>query len=281
MYVNGSKSFQGNQGHVGNQGQVWNNEGKGGNFKKKRPVCTYCGLTGHIANKCYKLHGYPLGYKPKGGNKAMANQITGSFGGFDGLPNIQPCDANQFNIDHQTPFGVSQPNFGGFAGGFGVQNCQQQPQCPISQVQCEQLLNFLKAHTASSSGFGTANAIGTQTASQVASVMGPDLPFTIATSSPTAASALSSSSNFSGNPFWIAPHLSHSIFSIQVIDRHYFKSNSWILDTGATDHMVHSVSQLTTITYVVHSCVYLPNGEKVVVTHIGTVLVITKQHGKS
>ena len=161
MYVNGSKSFQGNQGHV------WNNGGKGGNFKKERPVCTNCGFTGHITDKCYKLHGYLPGYKPKGGNKAMANQITRSFGGFDGLPNVQPCDANQFNIGLQTPFGVSQPNFGGFPGGFGVQNCQQttQPQCPISQVQCEQLFNFLKAHTTSSSGFGTPNGIGTQTAS--------------------------------------------------------------------------------------------------------------------
>ena len=35
--------------------------------------------------------------------------------------------------------------------------------------------------------------------------------------------------------------------------------------------MVYSVSQLTTITSTVHSCVYLPNGETVVVTHIGTV----------
>ena len=87
MYVNGSKSFQVNQGHARNNG------GKGGNFKKERPVCTYCGFTGHIADKCYKLHGYPPGYKPKGGNKAMANQIIGSFG-FDGLPNIQPCDTN-------------------------------------------------------------------------------------------------------------------------------------------------------------------------------------------
>ena len=40
MYVNGRKSFQGNQGHAGNQGQVRNNGGKGGNFKKERPVCT-------------------------------------------------------------------------------------------------------------------------------------------------------------------------------------------------------------------------------------------------
>ena len=37
--------------------------------------------------------------------------------------------------------------------------------------------------------------------------------------------------------------------------------------------MVHSVSQLTTITSIVYSCVYLPNGEKDVVTHIGTVQI--------
>ena len=65
MYVNCSKSFQGNQGHASNQGHVRNNGGKGGNFKKERPVRTYCGFTGHIVDKCYKLHGYPLGYKPK------------------------------------------------------------------------------------------------------------------------------------------------------------------------------------------------------------------------
>nr|XP_023885065.1 uncharacterized protein LOC111997233 [Quercus suber] len=113
IYVNGSKSFQ------GNQGTARNNGGKGGNFKKERPVCTYCGFTGHIADKCYKLHGYPPGYKQKGGKKAMANQITGSFG-FDGLLNVQPCDANQFKTGLQTPFGVSQNFFGGFPGGFGL-----------------------------------------------------------------------------------------------------------------------------------------------------------------
>ena len=34
------------------------------------------GLIVHIANKCYKLYGYPLGYKPNGGNKVMANQVS-------------------------------------------------------------------------------------------------------------------------------------------------------------------------------------------------------------
>ena len=84
MYVNNSKDFHGNQGH--------NHGGKGGNPKKDRLVYTYCGLIGHIADKCYKLHGYPSSYKPKGGNKAMADQVavvlpsgkSGNFGSSNG-----------------------------------------------------------------------------------------------------------------------------------------------------------------------------------------------------
>lgn len=33
-----------------------------GNTKRERPLCTHCGLLGHIAEKCFKLHGYPPGY---------------------------------------------------------------------------------------------------------------------------------------------------------------------------------------------------------------------------
>ena len=35
------------------------------NFKKGRPQCTHCGAMGHVVDKCYKLHGYPPGYKFK------------------------------------------------------------------------------------------------------------------------------------------------------------------------------------------------------------------------
>lgn len=31
--------------------------------KNNRPICSHCGLAGHTINKCYKLHGYPQGYK--------------------------------------------------------------------------------------------------------------------------------------------------------------------------------------------------------------------------
>ena len=82
MYVNNNRPFQGAQG----QNKC------GGKGNKDRPICTYCGFTGHIADKCYKLHRYPPGYKLKGGNRPMVNQVSGPFG-FDvnniGFPNVQ------------------------------------------------------------------------------------------------------------------------------------------------------------------------------------------------
>ena len=43
-------------------------------FKKGKegPTCSHCGLLGHTVEKCYKIHGYPLGYK----TKARANQVS-------------------------------------------------------------------------------------------------------------------------------------------------------------------------------------------------------------
>ena len=32
---------------------------------KNRPICSHCGITGHTAEKCYHLHGYPPGFKAK------------------------------------------------------------------------------------------------------------------------------------------------------------------------------------------------------------------------
>ena len=42
---------------------------------KGRPVCSHCGKVGHFMEKCYKLVGFPPGYKQKG-IVSMANQVT-------------------------------------------------------------------------------------------------------------------------------------------------------------------------------------------------------------
>ena len=87
---------------------------------------------------------------------------------------------------------------------------------------------------------------------------------------PSPSNLASSSINFSSNPFWIPPNFSQFVFSAQVVDRTTFKSDPWIMDTSAIDYMVHSVSQFTSITSIVNTCVYLPNGDQALVTHVGT-----------
>ena len=42
---------------------------------KERPLCTHCGKLGHTVDKCYKLHGFPPGYKFKNRNM-MAYQVS-------------------------------------------------------------------------------------------------------------------------------------------------------------------------------------------------------------
>ena len=41
---------------------------------KDRPICSHCGKLGHTMEKCFKLHGFPPGFKPKG-NTSMVNQV--------------------------------------------------------------------------------------------------------------------------------------------------------------------------------------------------------------
>lgn len=45
------------------------------NAEKDRPIYSHCGVTGHAVDKCYKIHGYPPGYKSKGKNYS-ANQVA-------------------------------------------------------------------------------------------------------------------------------------------------------------------------------------------------------------
>ena len=59
-----------------------------GNGKKERPFCTHCNMSGYTIEKCYKLHGYLPGYKPKGKNNASANQVSSHLS--NGSKNFTP-----------------------------------------------------------------------------------------------------------------------------------------------------------------------------------------------
>ena len=78
-----------------------------------------------------------------------------------------------------------------------------------------------------------------------------------------------------GTPMCLAsyskPNLSHSVFSSQHIDKSTISHTDWVIDTGATDHIVINTQFLTSVQVVHIVSVNLPNGQSVIVTHIGSV----------
>ncbi|XP_023887752.2 uncharacterized protein LOC111999870 [Quercus suber] len=224
MYVNSKGSFK-------------------GNGRKERR--THCNMAGHTIEKCYKLHGYPPGYKPKGKPIANANQASFNFGD----------------------------------GALVVGN-----QCPISKAQCEKLLAFLNSGT---TGTGTALGDTHHAANTSISCMATSAGGVSGENSGSIGSSSQSQVNpypvfnptlMSGNHsnYFLHPSFQHSIFFARKVDRTAFNGSDWVMDTGATDHMVHSVSRFTSIIAVLNTFVNLPNGESALVTHIGTVKISTK-----
>lgn len=68
-------------------------------------------------------------------------------------------------------------------------------------------------------------------------------------------------------------NLKHSIFVAKVVNRSAYSCNTWVLDVGATDHIICSFSLLITITSLTQCVFELPDGENAQVTHIGLIRV--------
>ncbi|XP_075643712.1 uncharacterized protein LOC142614951 [Castanea sativa] len=43
---------------------------------KEKPTCNHCGMMGYPDEKCYKIHGYPPGFKPKVKNSSIVHQVN-------------------------------------------------------------------------------------------------------------------------------------------------------------------------------------------------------------
>ncbi|XP_042969209.1 uncharacterized protein LOC122301926 [Carya illinoinensis] len=64
-------------------------------YRRARLICTHCGMTNHTVDKCYKVHGYPPGFKSNNyrqkGKSSSANQVTSQlldtpFESYNNLP---------------------------------------------------------------------------------------------------------------------------------------------------------------------------------------------------
>jgi hypothetical protein len=69
------------------------------------------------------------------------------------------------------------------------------------------------------------------------------------------------------------PNLDYFAFSNKFIVKPIFSSTGWVIDIGATDHMIITTQFYTSMHHVDNISVNLPNGQSVLVTHIGSVQV--------
>ncbi|KAG7942664.1 hypothetical protein I3843_16G115500 [Carya illinoinensis] len=64
-------------------------------YRKEKVLCTQCGMTNHIVDKCYKLHGYPPSYKQKG-KVSSANQVMVQLSSAPFDQNCMPFSQEQY-----------------------------------------------------------------------------------------------------------------------------------------------------------------------------------------
>jgi hypothetical protein len=85
-------------------------------YRKDKPICALCGMPGHIADKCYRLHGFPPGFKF---TKNLRNSAP-----IHSANHVQEVDLN--SVPQQNP-----PQ-------------QAVPQLTITPDQCQQLSSLLQ-----------------------------------------------------------------------------------------------------------------------------------------
>ena len=67
-------------------------------YRKSKPVCTHCGGFGHTVDRCYKIHGYPPGLKPRGKFYPPKKNISQHVSASANAISTETSDANQTSV---------------------------------------------------------------------------------------------------------------------------------------------------------------------------------------
>ncbi|KAI9160054.1 hypothetical protein LWI28_004620 [Acer negundo] len=118
--------------------------------RKDRPYCTHCKIHGHTIDRCFKIHGYPPGYKPKPRDNSFSNMSSNSV-------NVGANPVNQVS-------------------GYAMQTDQSSPSTffqNLNSNQYQQLMTMLSTHLSSPSKSGN-EAQTTTTASFTTGYVQPE-----------------------------------------------------------------------------------------------------------
>ncbi|XP_050211821.1 uncharacterized protein LOC126661981 [Mercurialis annua] len=221
---------------------VFNNSNRG-----FRPSFSSSSGTGHSIDICFKKHGYPPGYRPRFRPQTFVNQVGEYVYPDDQYQDAYSFDRSQdsYDIGYYAAEEQNQNvNQAGQVGNTLVQNQTENVMAPvITQDQYTHLMALLQNQTSNSTERTTpkVNVISTN--------------FDVVTQ-PEGTQLLS---YFYFNNF-VACSFGKKTGSLD-----------WIIDSGATDHIVCSLNAFSSYKLVKNVFVTLPNHSKIPVTHIGIV----------
>ncbi|XP_010518645.1 PREDICTED: uncharacterized protein LOC104793922 [Camelina sativa] len=206
--------------------------------KQSRPLCTCCGMTGHVVQKCFKLHGYPPGYIP--GFKSVSSGFHSHR--MANPQSVQPRAHAVANNTSSSPY-VPPP-------ALNVFNLDVNK---MTSDQMQTLIQKLSTHM---------QLPENQTPSKVSSI------------SEHGAMAIQSSAGTVPFPSSSLRYENHHLtFQHQCLSPLYSKlpHGSWIIDSGATTHFCSDLALFRETVHVSGVTVSLPDDTRVAITHTGTV----------
>ena len=209
--------------------------------KSKRPICSHCNIAGHTVDKCYKLHGYPPGYKSK------MNSTGGR--GFSSSTSHQ-AQANQVNSSPSSP-----------ATTLSVSQCQQLIDYLHSQLRVSSSSSLLSA--SSPPPVSSSSSSPTDGGPSVASFTGIILTFSFSSSVPPSSWILDT-----GATHHVCSSYSHFISFTPVFD------SKVTLPIGLTTSVTHIGTIQLTPTLLLQNVLFVPSFK----FNLLSVSALTKDH---
>ncbi|KAL3357038.1 hypothetical protein AABB24_017622 [Solanum stoloniferum] len=229
------------------------------NLKYKDRICNYCKKTVHLMEKCYQLHGYPPGHLLHGSSPGHINNSQNSNFSLNQNRNTQ--SAQRSNTTRAPARFNQYPHTTGYGRGNGGK--------AVANANCAADLNIGKGLTTSTTGEEMFNVnLTKEEYGHLQAALQHFQKDYDAECPPTNQAFTNGTVDFAGTIICTSS-IDSSKLSCACSKN---KSEPWILDSGASNHMTFNISLLhnvTTLSYPI--LVDLPNGYKVKVTQIGSV----------
>ncbi|XP_056864308.1 uncharacterized protein LOC130511370 [Raphanus sativus] len=220
----------------------------------QKPVCTHCGKIGHTVQKCFKLHGFPPGYRSYGSKNASSQpkpaasspQVTAPVSNAVASVCVDKDTCSYSSVPTALPQLTS--------GGMNMNLQSFTPQ------QLQHLIAQFNSHVRASEN-------------QV-----PSSSHSLPRATITEHGHMDPSSSSGTIPFpsinltvqnQILCYQNHSLSTLPSLVPH----DSWIIDSGASSHVCSSIDMFDSFVSVSSVTVTLPNDSKVPITHVGTIKI--------